>query len=127
LKINIHFIEGDDMFLIQLEVKLPNIKKYTNNDKCIITLQFGLFTIIWLNATSSALLKILEIENIEDIANHDVIINDMQKKYDDLENLKQLEAKRLTKCITGLQEVVHNLTVLTYKKNKKIRHKKSPS
>lgn len=107
------------MFLIQLEVKLPNIKKYTNNDKCIITLQFGLFTIIWLNATSSALLKILEMENIEDIANHDIIINDMQEKYDDLEKEKQLEAKRLTKCITDLQESVHNLTVLTYKKNKK--------
>jgi hypothetical protein len=66
------------MFLIQFEVQVPNIIKYTNNDKCIITLHFGLFTIIWLNATSSALLKILELENIEDIANYDIIIKDMQ-------------------------------------------------
>lgn len=107
------------MFLIQFEMKFPNFKKYTKNDKCIITLHFGLFTIIWINEQTSQLLKILELENIETITNHEVILNDLQKKYNDLEEEKNKEAKRLINCITGLQESVHNLTVLTYKKNKK--------
>lgn len=100
-------------------MKFPNFKKYTNNDKCIITLHFGLFTIIWINAEASQLLKLIELDNMETIANHVVLLNDLQQKYNELEEVKNKEAKRLINCITGLQESVHNLTVLTYKKNKK--------
>jgi hypothetical protein len=107
------------MFLMQFEMKFPNFKKYTNNDKCIITLHFGLFTIIWINAEASQLLKLIELDNMETIANHVVLLNDLQQKYNELEEVKNKEAKRLINCITGLQESVHNLTVLTYKKNKK--------
>ena len=104
---------------MQFEMKFPNFKKYTNNDKCIITLHFGLFTIIWINAEASQLLKLIELDNMETIANHVVLLNDLQQKYNELEEVKNKEAKRLINCITGLQESVHNLTVLTYKKNKK--------
>lgn len=109
------------MFLIELGTKFPNIKKYEQDDKCIITIQFGLFTIKWLNKPLSVLLTSIELENIEHIAKNDLIINNMQQDFDNLVMKNNEETRRLMKCINDLQDMVHTLSLSSSKKDKKIK------
>lgn len=105
------------MFLMYFGFKFPKVSKCSYDNKTIITIHFGLFTIKWFNNAATELMKLIKLENIENIANNDIIINKLHEDYENLNKKYNEEIGRLEKCIKEMQNMIHTLS--NHKKDKK--------
>jgi hypothetical protein len=102
------------MILVEFGIRIPRIKRYSNNGNVTVVVNFGLLKLTWLNAKLSALFMSvigMGLSDIENIANHDVQIAIMQKEFDEALNTSKIQIGRLNNCIEGLQQSIHDLVV----------------
>lgn len=110
------------MILLESNLALPSIKRFSKDGNKTVVIQFGLFKITWLNFKLSQLfLTVISmgLNNLDKIVNHDVEMDALRNKYEDI--IKNLEhyQEELLEDNAALKESVQNLTMEISSKRKK--------